>query len=162
MPCRPDDGAGAVDRPLRADRHGERRQQLGHVDRDLTVGRGQLGEAEVDDPGAPRASTITLAVRSERWAMPARCRRSTSVHRRSSMLVGDLVARHLRRASGRRPGPSPATPSRRPPRATRSTWGTCARRLLRHQADQRLVLDRLARATPPGRASPSRRSRTKR
>ena len=55
QPLGADDRGGAGHRPVRAGQDGQRRQQLGEVEVLLPLGGGQLGEAEVGQPGPPVA-----------------------------------------------------------------------------------------------------------
>ena len=149
---------------LRTDEHGERRQQLGPVERLHPRRRRLFAEPEVDDHRPVRSDEhVRGPQRAVRHA--ARCKALRPARQVASRsVVVDLVGGERRRAGGRRRARARAPSSRPASAAIASTPGHATPALTREQQEERLVLDVVLqrrrrpdrRSDPAGGASGSR------
>ena len=113
-PSRPIAGSRGCRRAVRVDPARQRGEQLGGVDRQLAAGRGELGEAEVNQPGAPVLTDHDVAgvqrpVRDPRLVQAAHLEPQVT-----GELVGDVPS-GISPAAGRLSAPWSAAPTRRRP-----------------------------------------------
>ena len=88
-------GRRGGDGTVRADPAGQRGEQLGHVDRPLAAGRGELGEAEVDQPGAPVLADHDVAAVQRPVRDPGLVQPADLAPQGPGELIGDPIGRDL-------------------------------------------------------------------
>ena len=108
-------GSAAGDRTVRADPARQRGEQLGHVDRPLAAGRGELGEAEVDQPGAPVLADHDVAAVQRPVRDPGLVQAAHLEPQVTGELVGDAARPGSRPAAGQLSAPWSAALTRRRP-----------------------------------------------